>query len=285
MDIKEKIIAAISDMEKKVERDKKHVYRDKEKRVLQGVSSVSNIVPKDWLSAWGAKEAVKALGYTDYLECVEDLDRAGEIWLEIVNCGSVEEYIKILKKAKGAAAKKSKDALVDGKAGHAWIEEYVKAKIENKPTPEIPKEGFLQRPLTQFVEWAEKYVDYWIASEALICRLDKGYAGQMDAIAMMSNGKLAVVDFKFASHISEDYSLQTAGYQACFEPYDIHFDHRIIVRLPKTLEAEVYEDYKYKKVPNNIEVKVVSTPYELDRDTFYHALPLKKWINLVKKED
>jgi len=281
--MKEQIQKAIDDMKSKVGRDSKHIYINNETGDwLQGVSTVSSIVPKDWLSAWGAKETVKFLGYSDYEGDVS----VAETMLKKIKNLDIPAYLRLLKEAKGASMRKSKQALVDGKAGHDWIENFVLAKITAKNTPALPG-GLLDRPLTQFMEWEAKEIDYWIASEVFVCRLDKKYAGQLDAIAMMKSGKLALIDFKFASGISEDYYLQTAGYAACFEPYGIKFDDRIIVRLPKTVEMDSWnkELYKYEKVPNNIEVKSVPTPYEIDREAFFCALPLKQWINFVTKNN
>ncbi len=269
-------------MMKKVKFDEEnHIYTTIEGTWLQGVSEVSSIVPKDWLSAWGAKEAVKALGYSDY---EGDTELAKETMKKISEMKTPEEFISFLKDAKGSSARKSKEALVDGKVGHEWLEKYVKAKIRNKELPPIPK-GNLERPIKQFLDWEKENIDYWILSEARVAYPDKGYAGTLDGVAVLKTGELAIIDFKFASHISEDYSLQTAGYAATFEPYGIKFDKRIIIRLPKTLEREEWDknNKKYNKVENNLEVKEVETNYELDRDTFFHCLPVKKWINLVTK--
>jgi hypothetical protein len=270
----------ILDMMKKVKfSENGHTYQDQETgNWLQGVSSVSSIVPKDWLSAWGAKEAVKALGYSDY---EGDTELAVQTMKKIIDLKTPEEFIAMLKEAKGASSRKSKTALVDGKAGHAWLEEYVLAKIRNTELPKNPI-GTLERPISQFIEWEKENVDYWILSEARVAYPEKGYAGTMDAMAMMKNGKLSIIDFKFASHISSDYKLQCAGYQACFEPYKIEIDERIIIRLPKTLEIEEWnkEKHKYFMIPNNIEIMILGkNTYGWDRDTFFHALPLKQWVN------
>lgn len=278
--MKDLVTNAIADMQSKIIFDsKKHVYVHADTgQWLQGVSTVSSIVPKDWLSAWGAKEAVKFLGYTDY----EDLKEA-ERQLVKIKTMTPEQWVAYLKEAKGACRRKSKQALLDGSAGHEWLEEYVKAKIEGNVTPVYPISD-LSRPLIEFVKWAEANVDYWIASEAKVLNEDLSYAGTLDAIAMMKNGQLALVDFKFATGISEDYYLQTAGYAACFEKYGINFDTRIIVRLPKTLEKEEYIDYKYVKVPNNLEVHTVWTDYNQDKVAFFGALPVKRWINYVENK-
>lgn len=282
--MKTKIQNAVLDMMAKVKFENKrnqHLYvRVDNGEWLQGVSTVSSIIPKDWLSAWGAKEAVKFLGYSDY---EGDTERAEDI-LYLLKDIDLPHYQALLKDAKGASGRKSKTALVDGTAGHKFLEKFVLAKIRGEALPEIPA-GSLNRPITQFLKWESENVDYWILSEARVAYPEKGYAGTLDAVAMMKDGKLAIIDFKFASHISEDYFLQTAGYQATFEPYEIVFDERIIIRLPKTLEREEYDQktHKYFMVSNDLEVMKVATNYENDRDAFFHALPLKKWINQFKK--
>ena len=281
--MKEKIQQAILDMKSKVERDSKHIYRNPiTGDMYQGVSTVSSIVPKDWLAAWGAKEAVKFLGYTDY---ENDEKRAKEVLFSIQGF-TIKQWISYLKEAKGAASRKSKQALVDGTAGHLWLEHHVESCIQGSTHIDIPINSPLTRPIVQFLEWEAKEVDYWIASEALIVNPNKRYAGQLDAIYMSKDGKLCLADFKFASHISEDYYLQTGGYSASFEQYGIVFDKRVIIRLPKTLEREEWNEklYKYEMKPNDIEVHIVPTIYESDRDAFYAALIVKGWINSVTKK-
>jgi hypothetical protein len=281
--IQDKLRNAILDMMSKVSIDEAHNYtRLSDGKWLAGVTSVSGIVPKDWLSAWGAKEAVKFLGFSDF---EGDTEMAEEMLAKIRECKTIEEYLAILKEAKGASARKKKEALLDGTAGHDWCEQYIKSQIRFEKAPEYPDDK-LKRALEQFVKWAEENVDYWILSEARVCDVEREYAGTLDAVAKMKDGSLALVDLKFASHISPEYALQTAGYTATFEKYGILFDKRIIVRLPKTLEMPEWDKVKkkYKMVENTIEVKEVDTPYEFDRDAFYHALPLKKWINFVENK-
>ena len=277
-----KIQNAVLDMMKNVKYlDDGHTYQDQETgQWLQGVSTVSSIIPKDWLSAWGAKEAVKALGYSDYEGDIVLATEILETLAKFHTDNDVGGYIKFLKEAKGASGRKSRTALVDGKMGHDWLNTYVLAKIRKQKLPNIPIDN-LERPIKQFLKWEENEVDYWILSEARVAYPEKGYAGTLDAMAMMKNGRLAIIDFKFATHISEDYFLQTAGYQATFEPYDIKIDDRIIIRLPKTPEREEWnkEERKYYMVPNNLEVKIVTTNYEWDKQTFFFMLPVKKWIN------
>lgn len=280
--MKEQIEQAILDMSTKIERDSKHVYRNPiTGDMYQGVSTVSSIVPKDWLSAWGAKEAVKALGYSDY---PEDTELAKKTLEKIKSIKTPQEFILLLKEAKGASSRKSKKALIDGTKGHSYLELYVQAKIQDSTIPPIPF-AELERPMQQFMDWESKEVDYWIASEGLVVHPERRYGGQFDSIYMSKSGRLCLGDFKFASHIGEDYYLQTAGYCAPFESYGIKFDNRVIIRLPKTLEREEWNDkqYKYEMKPNDIEIFVVPTLYEADKDAFFAALIVKGWINYATK--
>ena len=127
-----KINDAVADMQSKVEfvNDKnQHRYQSKSTgEWLQGVSSVSSIVPKDWLAPWGAKEAVKFLGYSDY---EGDTERAIEMQSQIAEL-KVEDYISLLAEAKGAQGRKSKTALVDGRAGHLWLQHFIEAEMRMK---------------------------------------------------------------------------------------------------------------------------------------------------------
>ena len=149
-----------------------------------------------------------------------------------------------------------------------------------------PPTGMLERPIQQFLSWYYENVDYPILSEAIVAYPEKKYCGTLDNVSMLKNGNLAILDYKFASHISEDYFLQTAGYQATFEPYGIKIDNRIIIRLPKSLEREEYDEktHKYKMVANDLEVKVLNGSYENDRDVFFACLPVKRWCNTFIKK-
>lgn len=278
-----KIRNAVVDMIKDVSfEEKRHLYtRTSDGQWLQGVSTISSIVPKGWLASWGAKEAVKALGYSDY---DGDTELAEKTLKKIKKCKSPEEFQLILKEAKGASRRKNKKAMVDGTEGHEWLESYVKAKIRGESTPKIPT-GNLKRPIKQFLEWEKENIDYWILSEAMVANPKKGYAGQLDGLAMMKTKKLALIDFKFSNHISEDYRLQCAGYQSCFEEYGIEIDKRIIIRLPKTLHKDEWDEKerKYKKIDNKIEVMILDKDYEVDKEAFLHSVHLKGWINYVTK--
>jgi hypothetical protein len=287
-DIVRRIQAAAENMAGLVTMDKRHRYTVVATgKMIPGVTSVSGLVPKEWMAAWGAKEAVKFLGWSDFEDDVDRaydmIERIGRIWH---GEGPIDHYLDILKEAKGAFARKRDKALVDGKAGHAWIEEWINAQMKGSPPPDVPQ-GLLQRPIEQFLAWTKDNIKQWVLSEARVCNLTSGreYAGTLDAVAITVFDDHSLMDFKFADHLQPENALQLAGYKACFEPYDIMLGKRLVIRLPKTAEKQEWDatSHKYVMVPNDIEVKEIETDYEDDREAFYHALPFSAWVRRNKK--
>lgn len=282
--MKDKIRAACLSMlalMERVEGEGTHGYvRKSDGKLLAGVTGVIKVLPKDFLAAWGGKECAKYLGFTDD----ENLEPAEKRLAEIKGLDA-EAYKKLLGEAKGAAFRKSKEAKETGTDGHAWLESYVKAKMRGEPLPVIPDDG-LKRALTQFVEWETRNVKEWLISEALIYQPEHEYAGTLDAAAVLKDGRLALIDFKFSNQISEEYYLQTAAYAYPFNAYGITFDARIIVRLPKTEVKMVYnrKTRVYDTVPNDLEVFEVPTSYDFDLQTFLAARQVYKWTNQFKKD-
>ena len=276
IDIK-KIQDAVLDMMSKVEIDEHHNYtRKSDGKWLAGVSSVAGIFPKDFLAPWAAKEAVKSLGY-------EDEELAKET-IEKIKSLSVKKFQELLHKAKTAYKDKSDTAKLDGTAGHEYLNQYVLAKIRGTELPKIPDEKLI-RPINQFIEWADKNIKKWILSEARVCSIEQEFAGMLDGLAITTADKLAIIDFKFANQIGDDYHLQTAGYSIPFEKYGIKIEDRIIIRLPKTLTKKVYnrKTRQYDDVENKIEIARSPFSYEFDKETFRNLRVAYKYINACKK--
>lgn len=306
MTIKKQIQNAALDMMEKIKLDRWHRYIDTDGRFLAGGSTIAGVVPKKevgFLAPWGGKEAVKALGFYDILEGedhIEDIEFAQE-QLDKIKKGDVQDFLKILKEAKGGSKRKSEEAMDVGKEGHKWLENYVKAKIRGTELPEIKYwngHPWIKKSIEDFIEWEKENIVEWYLSEALVCRLDnplaskwdtpkelKGYAGTLDALALTEDG-LAIIDFKFSARISVEYFLQTAGYNRTFAPYDIEIPHRVIIRLPKEEFAKEYNEktYTYKKVKDNLQV-VWGDPKLLDWDfeTFLHQREILRWFNYSNK--
>ena len=273
----EKIHSAIIEMKKSITLDEKHMYtRNSDGKWLAGVSSIADLLPKEYLIPWAAKETVTFLGYDNEV-------RANEVIEKIRTC-TPKEYQQLLEDAKKAHKNKSGQALIDGKAGHAYLELWVKAKIRGTEIPLLTDEN-LSRPVNQFIKWADENIKQWILSEALVVSLEEDFAGTLDALAITKEDKLAVIDFKFATSISNSYHLQTAGYSIPFEKYGIDIQDRIIIRLPKTLTRKIWDRKKrvYYEESNNIEIARSPFSMEYDKETFRHARQLYYYSNLINK--
>jgi hypothetical protein len=253
--------------------ESKHVYtRVSDGKFLAGVSSITDITPKPYLMPWAAKEAVKFLGYEGEFQ---------EMHAQICAM-EPKKYHDLLHEAKGAYGRKSKEAMESGTEGHEWLERYVKAKIKGETPP--PLEGFgpeTTRGINQFLEWEKEHIAAWILSEARVADEVEMFAGTLDGMAELKDGRLAVIDFKFANNISSSYFLQTVGYAIPFERYDIQVEARIILRFPKTAELEKWDEKTHKKykVSNDFEAVVVPNSYEFDREAFLAARTVYRWIN------
>jgi len=272
-----KIHEAIIEMMKDVSFDEEaHRYtRKSDGKWLAGISSISGLLPKEYLIPWAAKETVKFLGYDDEI-------RAEEIHRTIIRLDK-EGYQKLLTEAKDAYRKKSEAALIDGKTGHEFLETWIKANIRKTKLPKVPDDN-LKRPIEQFIKWSNENIDTWILSEARVADVQEEFAGTLDALALTKEGKLTIIDLKFASGISKNYLLQLAGYSIPFEKYNIKIDDKIIIRLPKTLKLKVYDKktQKYTTIENNIEIARSPFSHEFDCENFRHARALYRYTNSDK---
>ena len=254
-------------MIEKVELDDEHLYKRKsDGKYLAGVTSILDvIINKPFLMAWSTKE--------NYLYLKEHWD--------INKQYTEEEKEQLLLEAKVAYKNKSEQAKEKGTDGHKWLENYVKAKIRKTDLPSIPKD--IERPIKAFLEWEKENSPKWIASEARVFSPSHEYAGTLDALAEI-NGKLVLIDFKFANQISLEYYLQTAAYQNALEEFGIYPDRRLIIRLPKTEKLNKWNSrtHKSEKIDNLLEARYVPTDYKFDREVFLHAREIYKWYNSLK---
>lgn len=281
---KEQIQKIALEMLNEVDLNGRHQYiRNVDAKKLAGVSSISGLLPQDWAIPYGAKEAVKALGYFEKIngeENLEEWQKLENILNEIKGMDG-KEFYKFLHEAKKAHARRSDKALEDGTIGHLWVEKFVKAKIRNQSLPELPKD-WLAKPLQNFIDWSNENVDEFLLSEARLHDIDNEYCGTLDILAVVK-GQLAIVDAKFANHIGIEYYLQIAGYANALMKRGIKIDKRIIVRLPKTEFLTEWDNFGYKKIKNEMEVLEVPTDLSFDIETFLHLRQVEKWWNYAKK--
>jgi hypothetical protein len=106
-----------------------------------------------------------------------------------------------------------------------------------------------------FQKWEKDNVIEWLESELTVYS-ENGYAGTLDAIAVLKDRGKYVIDFKVSSGFYEGYDLQIAAYRHGYEERlnqgkeAIHMiDGQLILRLDKTTgmpEEKEYFEYERK---------------------------------------
>ena len=272
-----KIQSAIKDMYSQVVRIDKgnnhHYVRKDNEKWFAGISSITKLYPKEFLAPWAAKEAVLYLGYGDNT-------KAKEIIKKIVGMNA-KEYQELLEEAKKSYNRKSTDAKIKGTDGHSFLEKWVLARIRKTELPTPPKE-YSELFFNDFLKWEQENIKEWILSEALVSDLDLEIAGTLDALALLNNDKLAVIDFKFANTIDKDYFLQVVGYSIPFEKYDIEIGERLILRFPKEEKRKIWHEdiRKYEIIDNKFEVIKSPYDYEWEKKVFQNMREIYKYSNV-----
>jgi hypothetical protein len=184
---------------------------------LTGTSTICKVIAKP-LTWWASGLACAELGWVKKLDTrkkptEEELllnERArfekAELMLGLYKQMSVEEYIKLLDKAYKAHDKSLDKSASAGTDLHAELEKFVKSRMgKNTETVFDPK-------ITPFIEWADKNVKKFIASEAN-CYSERLWVGGItDCVAELNDGSLAVIDFKSSKEAYKNHFIQAAGY-------------------------------------------------------------------------
>ena len=130
-----------------------------------------------------------------------------------------------------------------GHETHYWLEEYINSSIKN-PNEVDWKLGALsdkaKNAVQAFIKWEASHDIVWMGSEKKVYSKDYGYAGTVDAIAMI-NGKYCIVDFKTSAKIYKEAYVQLSAYaQAVEEIHGRSVDLAVVLRLDK--EEDKYQE-------------------------------------------
>ncbi len=174
---------------------------------LMGTSTIVNEVIAKPLTWWAAGKALESLGWTNpkLVKKEEGIKLAGKARKNFF-ISNAEYYDWLQECYRAHSVFKDKKA-VEGTDMHAELEHFVKAKMGK-----VPMRADYAEKIKPFIEWAEKNVKTFIASEAH-CYSEKLWCGGItDAIAELNDGKLAVIDFKSSKDAYTSQFIQVAGY-------------------------------------------------------------------------
>lgn len=147
----------------------------------QSVTTILKELSKEALIGWAADQVKNGA-----IKRVEDLPfHITNTDVKMVRRDSVIESIK---EAKDTYQEVSKVALDVGQQVHGLCENHIKALLEGLATPFVDYQSIpeaVANGFKAFLEWESIHVEKWLESEAKIVNPDLGYAGTLDAIAVM----------------------------------------------------------------------------------------------------
>lgn len=200
---------------------------------LTGTSSVGDVLFKP-LAYYAAGHAVQVFGVPDYKvltriknkkakeEEVEALKTAVSVKFEELKNGSLEDFIKLLDKAYRAHQKNTDKKAKEGTDLHAELEKFVKTEMGKMDVKEFdPK-------IQPFIDWARKNVKRYLWSEAHCYSARLWVGGISDVGVELSDGTLAIIDFKSSREAYTTHFIQCAGYAIQIEEnglFDLQGEH------------------------------------------------------------
>ena len=174
---------------------------------LTGTSSVIDVLAKNLV--WWAAElaAVECLESGEQIPTIrEEYELAAKSVDKKKAIDELQKKYPLFKKARFAHFDSKNKKAKQGTDLHAELEKFVKSRMgKNKETVFDPK-------IQPFIDWSDKNVKKFIASEAH-CYSEKLWVGGIiDCVAELIDGNYAVIDFKSSKEAYPGQFIQTAGY-------------------------------------------------------------------------
>jgi hypothetical protein len=128
--------------------------------------------------------------------------------------------------------------------------------------------------IAPYVAWYDVNVHSVIGAERLLVSRKHGFAGTTDLLAVLDDGKPAILDLKTSKTPLGilEWRLQTAAYTLAAAEDDIHCERRVILRMPK---AEPGKLYVHELDENTLEI---------DQRAFLAVLRIYKWHVEAKEQ-
>lgn len=187
------------------------------------VTTILNVLDKPALIGWAANMAV------EYIK--QQIENNPDFAMDIET---------ILEAAKTEYKTVSVEAADIGTEIHDLISIYIKSGQDaiGEMCDEV-QNGFLA-----FLDWEKENIDTWIESELEVFDPINCYAGRLDSIAKMKNGKIYVIDFKSSKGFYPGYDMQCAAYRGAYELMDREkIDGMMVLRLDKLTGLPETKDY------------------------------------------
>lgn len=225
------------------------VLPDGSRERQDGVTNVCHIIDKSpALMPWAVKKALEKLKRLlilgEYVITDSNNDEPKLLFETLLD--------DIIALAKKADKEELEAAGETGHAAHEWIENYIKAIIEEKEDRRLellskfPSDLRAANAVTAALEWMHKHNVRWISTERKCFSRKHNYAGTADGLAIVDScenkeccpetfkDRFTLVDWKTSNFLYIEYLLQTSAYQqAIQEESGQIIEDRWIIRLGK----------------------------------------------------
>lgn len=184
-----------------------------------------------------------------------------------------DHLYKLLEKARTEYRNISQEALDIGSEVHKFIESYIK----KSPLASYEYDKRLKKPIQAFLQWEKDNIKEWCESELTVYDDVLCYAGTLDAIAILNDGKKYVIDFKSSKGFYDGYDLQIAAYMSAYNEMNIGktdfeiIDNAMVLRLDKLTGIPESKDYS-----KNIHNKFQAFKHLLD---YYYMVKSRRLAN------
>jgi hypothetical protein len=230
-----KVVYNVKNMDNFEFDEKRHLYRLNGKPIT-GVTTILSVLNSPWLMSWSANmvvEYIKKFGKPSQKRDSNHIDSY------IVTTDQLElarTYHQTITRSAGDI----------GKRVHKWIEEWVRAQIDESPYVFPLPEPDLKHITDNFVRWVKENNVKFIASEKKLYSKKHWYAGTMD-IAMEIGNKVWIGDIKTGGGISPRMFFQTAAYQQALQETEDFpkIEGNIIINVKKDGTMNVEKSYGF----------------------------------------
>ena len=180
--------------------------------------------------------------------------------------------------------KKCREILTEsGNIGTA-VHEFIKWDLTERKDEEVAVSLNMRQSVHNYLSFKKKYKLKPVLTEQTVYSLKYGYAGQLDLVAWVTDGKedkLVLLDWKTSSGIYEDYQLQLEAYNNALREFKGLFFKGKVSKLPD--ELWVVRLDREKPIKYNIDIAKY-TPHSSVFEVFVSLLKVFEWLNNRKEK-
>lgn len=179
---------------------------------LCGTTSVVGVISKN-LTWWAAEvAAVTCLESGEKIPTIREEYQQACIGDKKRGIDALQKKYPIFKKARFAHYEEKNNKAEKGTDMHAELEKWVNLMISNQGGKPIEMKGYEHPAVEKFAKWAIENVERFIVSEGYTYSEKYWLGGIIDCMAILKDGRTAIIDFKSSREAFISQFIQVALY-------------------------------------------------------------------------